>query len=96
MLIIIDHYLPSSKAGGPLKSVPNIVSQLKPVEFLIITRDRDLGVNKQLEDIQIDTWTNAFGAEIIYCSPRNFSIFGLLKIMRSCSFDVIYLNSLFA
>ena len=42
VLIFIDWYKPGFKAGGPIQSVSNIVSQLgKDYEFYIITRDTD-------------------------------------------------------
>ena len=44
ILIFIDWYIPAFKAGGPIRSVFNIVTQLSDVfEFYIITGDRDLG-----------------------------------------------------
>lgn len=96
VLLIIDHYLPSFKAGGPLRSVPNLINKLESVNFSIITRDRDLGSNIELKNIEIDKWSNAFGVRIYYSSPRKFSLFKLFKTMRDDVFDTIYLNSLFS
>ena len=42
ILCFVDYYLPGYKAGGPLRTIINMVSQLGgEFEFLIVTRDRD-------------------------------------------------------
>jgi len=44
ILVVTGHYLPGFKAGGPLRSVANLVNCLRDeFEFLILTSDRDLG-----------------------------------------------------
>ena len=96
VLIIIDHYLPSYKAGGPLRSVPNLIEALNNTEFKIITKDRDLAEKKPLKNIIVDKWTKISGVDIIYLSNRRFTLLGLLKIMKQTDFDTVYLNSFFS
>ena len=96
VLIIIDHYLPSYKAGGPLRSVPNLIETLDDIEFKIITKDRDLGEKKPLKNIIVDKWTKISGTDIIYLSHRRFTLLGLLKTMKQTDFDTLYLNSFFS
>jgi len=96
VLIVIDHYLPSQKAGGPLRSVPNLVKNLSEIDFLIITRDRDLGSKYPLSDIVVDQWTKSFDANIFYASPSRFSIISLMRLINNSDCASIYLNSLFS
>ena len=42
ILTFVDYYLPGYKAGGPIRTIANMVSQLGgEFEFLIVTRERD-------------------------------------------------------
>ena len=44
ILTLVGHYPPAYKAGGPLRSVSNLVECLgDDLEFWVLTRDRDLG-----------------------------------------------------
>jgi hypothetical protein len=53
ILIYIDWFVPAFKAGGPVRSVENIVNRFADkFDFLIITSDRDLGDLKAFENIE--------------------------------------------
>ena len=57
ILIFIDWFLPGFKAGGPIKSVSNIVNSLhQDFNFFIITSDRDIDDNKPYETEPLDKW----------------------------------------
>ena len=44
ILIFIDWFLPAYKAGGPIRSIANLVDNLHAdFDFYIVTGDRDLG-----------------------------------------------------
>ncbi|EMB4673108.1 glycosyltransferase [Proteus mirabilis] len=86
ILIITNYYFPAKKAGGPVKSIKNLVSFLKEkYSFNIITSNRDLDGailnTKNSEDISYTKNTY----EIIYL---------LLKKINNV--DIIYLNSFFS
>ena len=52
ILIFIDWYLPAYKAGGPVRSIANLVENLKnDFIFKIVTGDRDLGDTKPFEQV---------------------------------------------
>ena len=56
ILIILDYYLPSFKAGGPVKSISNLVEQLEDYDFFIVTRDHDLGSDITFNNVLINNW----------------------------------------
>ena len=57
ILIFIDWFLPGYKAGGPIKSVSNIVSSLHDsFNFHIITSDRDIGDSKPYPSEELNKW----------------------------------------
>ncbi len=96
VLIFVDWFLPAYKAGGPIRSVANLVEHLKhDFVFKIITSDRDLGENLPLPDIKSDEWIQKNGYRIIYLSPENRKQ-KIKQILTTEKFDKIYLNSLFS
>jgi glycosyltransferase involved in cell wall biosynthesis len=96
VLILIDWFLPAYKAGGPVRSVANLIDKLKvDFNFKIITGDRDLGDTSPFENIKTDTWLQKDGYQIIYLSPQG-RINKIKEILKNNPFDKIYVNSLFS
>ena len=55
ILIFIDWFLPAYKAGGPIRSIANLVDHLsESFKFYIITGDRDLGDENSFNDIKLN------------------------------------------
>ena len=53
ILVFIDYYLPGNKAGGPIRSLSNLIDNLDSYyEFKIVTRDRDIGDNIGYDSIE--------------------------------------------
>ena len=97
ILIFVDWYKPSFKAGGPIRSVHNIVNLLhEDFDFYIITSDRDLCDTAPINGIERDVWVIAGGLRVMYLSSSTFNIFRIFKIFRLIRPDVVYLNSLFS
>lgn len=97
ILIFTDWFLPAYKAGGPIRSVANIVEYLnEDFTFYIATSDRDLGDDRPYSGLEIDKWLIKDFGNIIYLSPtkRNFKNLG--NILREVNPDVVYLNSMFS
>ena len=97
ILIFIDWYLPAYKAGGPVKSVPNLVDNLKSnFDFDIITSDRDFGDESPFHEVELDNWLNfSSGVRIFYSSKvKAFSFYK--KIISENNYKFIYLNSLYS
>ncbi len=94
VLVLCDHFLPGFHAGGPVRSIANLVSRLGGhLSFGIITRDRDLGAAQPYDDCPVDEWTDRHGTKVHYVSPGRLRYSTLAHLLRRTSADVLYLNS---
>ena len=95
VLIAIDWYLPAFRAGGPIRSVSNLVAALgDEIDFHIVCGNRDLNADEPL-DVP-NGWTTAGKAQVRYLSPEEWTA----KVWRSLLVEVqpdrLYLNSLYS
>ena len=97
VLIMTDHYLPGYKAGGPIRTLANVVEQLeREFRFKVITKDRDFGDRVPYRELSADVWTRLGNAEVRYLSPSSQSFAGLRHLLHLIRYDVLYLNSFFS
>lgn len=97
LFCLIGSYLPGYKAGGPIRTLTNMVAQLSDqFEFLIVTRDRDISDAGPYHNILIDQWNCVGQASVFYASPAMFSFFGMIRLLRDTPHDLLYLNSVFS
>lgn len=96
VLIVCDWYLPAYKAGGPVRSLANMVSGLAEsgFEFYVLTRDRDLRDAGPYPGVPLETWTKVSGAYVFYTA--NHSLMNFLYRIKEIKPDVLYLNSFFS
>lgn len=96
ILTFIGHYLPGFGAGGPVRSVENMVEALgDEFEFRIVTSDRDLLESVPYSEIVRDSWNRVGKAKVYYASPGRRGALSWARLMQRTSYDVLYLNSLF-
>ena len=97
ILTFCEYYLPGYKAGGPIKTILNMVEQLgDEFQFSIITRDRDSGDLSSYSDVIINCWQKVGKAEVLYLNPKQRKLNNLRNILNSNTYDLIYLNSFFS
>lgn len=97
ILCFVDYYLPGYKAGGPIRTITNMVSQFDgEFEFLIVTRDRDLSDTVPYPNILIDQWNIVGQGKVFYASPETFSFLGIMRLLQDIPHDVLYLSSVFS
>ena len=97
VLTLCDYYLPGYKAGGPITTLANMVVRLEPdLEFLIVTRDHDLGSTQAYAGITPNTLHAVGGAQVQYLSVQEKRAKILRDILTSYDYDILYLNSLFS
>ena len=96
ILIILDYYLPSFKAGGPVKSISNLVEQLEDYDFFIVTRDHDLGSDITFNNVLINNWNKVGNANVYYMTKSSWTISGVNKIIMNTKHEILYLNSFFS
>ena len=96
ILTFVGFYLPGYKAGGPLRTIANMVDHLgDDFEFWIVTSDRDLGDTKAYPGLLLDQWLTHGNARVFYLSPKNKTVEGLANVIKNTPHDVLYLNSFF-
>jgi len=97
ILAIIPHYLPGYKAGGPLRSLENMVEQLgDPFTFKIVTRDRDHGDPSGFPGIAAGEWYAVGKGRAVYLAPSQLGPLGMRRVIARTRHDVLYLNSLYS
>lgn len=96
-MIFVDWYLPGYRAGGPIRSVANIVSSLSDdFRFSIVTSDTDYGEQHPYPDIPAAKWLNVNGAQVMYLDRKHRSVAFIRGLLKNGQFDHVYLNSLFS
>jgi glycosyltransferase involved in cell wall biosynthesis len=97
VLVFADWYLPGFKAGGPIRSIANMVEALgDEFQFKVITRDRDWLQTKPYENAVPGVWQPVGKAEVIYLTPRDLAWRNLSRVIRAVNPDILYFNSLFS
>ncbi len=97
ILIFVDWFLPGYKAGGPIRSVMNLVETLGDhYTFSIVTTDRDLGDTEPYPAIETETWTEYDSCRVWYASPTHQSYRHLRNIIFNNEFDLLYTQSMFS
>ena len=97
VLVLVATYLPGYKAGGPLRSVENLVAAFGgEFHFRIVTVDRDLGDKSPFPGIVVNRWTRVGKADVLYLRPGLRGLFALWALLRSVDRStVVYTHSLF-
>jgi len=97
VLTFVHYYLPGYKAGGPVRSIANLVSRLgDEFEFWIVTSDRDAHDEEPYSDVRIDEWNAVGKAHVFYASLPNQRLGATLRLIRATEHEVLYLNSFFS
>jgi len=96
ILVFADWFLPGYRAGGPIRSLANLVNALDD-DFLIITRSTDHHSTEQYPGIRPGEWI-AFSpnVKVMYVQDEMMTRSFVKEILRNTTFDCIYLNSLFS
>ena len=97
VLTFVGYYLPGYKAGGPVRTVANMVAMLSDeLDFRIITSDRDMGDTQPYPNIVVDGWNTVGKAKVFYVSPKNRTLRCFVRLIKETPHDVLYLNSFFS
>jgi len=96
ILTFAHYYLPGYRAGGPIRTLANMVERLSDsFEFKIVALDRDLGDVSPYPDVPPDTWMPCGRALVRYVRSHGFGLRRIAEIVQSTPHDAIYLNSFF-
>jgi glycosyltransferase involved in cell wall biosynthesis len=96
ILALTKYFLPAYKAGGPIRSLANMIDHLQEdFDFRVITRDRDVGDTKSFSGVNTNTWMQRENCSVYYCSPAMQNPFALWQLIRCTPHDVLYVNNFF-
>ena len=97
ILVFVDWYYPAYKAGGPIRSIINLIDHLhEEFEFYVVTSDRDLGDVRSMNQISVNKWVSLNNAKVIYLTPRSQRKRIYRSLFNEVKPHVIYFNSLFS
>ena len=97
ILVFVEWFVPAFKAGGPVKSVSNLINALHTkFDFYVITSDRDFGDKEAFSSIPENTWIGTSTYRVMYLSPMFRTVMTYQKVMNEVKPDILYFNSLFS
>ena len=94
VLILVDWFTPGFRAGGPIRSVSNLVESMQSnFNFFIITSNKDLGAVSPY-DVEPNVWLTVEQFKVYYSdeAPR---IAFIKATIQDKNIDAVYFNSLF-
>jgi glycosyltransferase involved in cell wall biosynthesis len=95
ILTFMSYYLPGFRAGGPIRTVANMVERLgDEFRFKVVTRDRDI-IGGPYETVEPGRWSGHGGAEVMHLDPARQTMSALTELLHSTPHDLLYFNSLF-
>lgn len=98
VLAFIDWYLPGYKAGGPVRSLANLVDHLRGrVDLHIVTSNTDYTASAPYPGITPDQWTTLPGGEHVwYASQAGHTLATWRRILNERPWDAVYINGLYS
>jgi glycosyltransferase involved in cell wall biosynthesis len=84
-------------AGGPIKSISNIVDGLSSnYNFFIFTRAKDLGSNQNYQQVKLNKWNHFKNSKVFYSNSLIIRLYWMARLIYNKDVEFIYLNSLYS
>ena len=92
-----DWYKPAFRAGGPIRSIVNLVERYaEEYDFYIYTSSSDLGGNSIIASEECEIWHRRYNCTIRYYAAGTMSLTRARHVISDVQPDLIYLNSMFS
>ncbi len=96
ILTFARYYLPGFRAGGPIRSLANLVDRLHDqFDFRIVAGDRDAGDSRHYADVRAGEWVKVGNSNVYYVAAGPNALLQIARILQRTQYDVLYLNSFF-
>ena len=96
ILIFAPNYFPGYMSGGIARTILNTVEWIgDEFDFLIVTRDRDLGSVSPYTKIHRGQWELVGKSKVRYLAPDELTLTALAQLVNETDHDVLHLNSFF-
>ncbi len=98
ILIFIDWFLPGYKAGGPVRSMANMVDYLSDkYEFFIVTRNTDYTETTPYQNVEFNQWVKFNDCvNVFYASDAYQNLSSYKTIIESFDFKIAYINGIYS
>ncbi len=97
-MVFIDWFLPGFKAGGPVRSMANMIDHLyNDFDFFIITRNTEYLEHQPYPNIASNQW-NDFkeGVKVFYASEKSCSLKKWRSLIKEVAPNIIYINGIYS
>ena len=96
VLILYDYFDPAYKAGGPIRSLVNLVNLIEEkLDLYILTSNQDH--DGSMLDVEPDTWINyGKSARVQYLSKEKRGFSSIKKVITKLKPDLVYLNGIYS
>lgn len=98
ILVFIDWFLPGFKAGGPVRSMANMVEHLEQeFEFFIVTRNTEYLETKPYTSVTSNQW-NSYSehVKVFYCSRKFATVNHWNTLIREIRPHKVYINGIYS
>ena len=97
VLVLTSHYLPGYKAGGPIRTIRNLVAALgDEFDFRIVTSDHDFGERRTFPSIATGEWNRVEAASVFYADQPALRPRRLAATIAAVDPDIVSVNSFFS
>lgn len=98
--VFIDWFWPGYKAGGPIRSVYNIIKSLETndtLSFKLITRDTDYMESTKYEHVTSDEWNRISpNLSVYYFSKKQLTFANFIKTVKETQADIFYITGIWS
>ena len=97
ILFFADWFEPGYKAGGPIRSVSNMVSKLSNYhDIYVVTRITDFGSDIPYDNVEQNKWVDYKGVKVKYLKDENLTQNRIEEIFEEIQPEFIHLNSMYS
>ncbi len=97
ILVFIDWFLPGYKAGGPIRSLINMIDYLsKDFDFYVFTRNTDYLDHSPYEGIESNKWIKFNEINIFYHSNKKRTTKSIIDAIKAFDYDFIYVTGVYS
>lgn len=95
ILLFCRTYLPGHRAGGPVRTLSNLVDALgDEFDFRIVTLDRDFRSSERYPGVDCGRFVSVGKAQVLYLDPQDITYRRLDSVIEAVAPDILYLNSI--
>ena len=98
ILVFIDWFLPGYKAGGPVRSMANMVEHLEQeFDFFVVTRNTEYLENTPYNTVTSNSWNSFLNhVRVYYCSEEQATLKKWIELIKEIRPHKVYINGIYS